>query len=157
MTTEPSPADEVMLRYLATHDACCPQCGYELRSSSSSACPECGAELRLTLDGGPTFSIPWLALIIGLALFAGNGIHRWIIESQHGFPNFWRVLQFEPNVHVSAWRVVVHFFVLASPILLVAVVCARRWIMRQHWMTPVAAAITVFAVQAVEWLRIILY
>ncbi|MEO1534087.1 MAG: hypothetical protein AAFS11_00810 [Planctomycetota bacterium] len=34
--------DADVIEYLATHDAACPTCGYQLRALSKTRCPECG-------------------------------------------------------------------------------------------------------------------
>jgi len=36
-----------LITYLATHDAPCPGCGYNLRGLSGSTCPECGRAIHL--------------------------------------------------------------------------------------------------------------
>lgn len=67
-----APADLDALRnYLATRDAACPSCGYNLRGLSVQVCPECNQEIELRV----ALSEPKLGLflfgIIGWSLGAG--------------------------------------------------------------------------------------
>ena len=47
---------ERLLEYLATHDAECPDCGYNMRGNTEGACPECGRSVRLGLRAGDALS-----------------------------------------------------------------------------------------------------
>lgn len=50
-TPAPGPGPALVAAYLASRDAPCPGCGYNLRGLTGSACPECGKPLELRLVG----------------------------------------------------------------------------------------------------------
>jgi hypothetical protein len=47
---DPSSNRDFLEAYLASHDALCPRCTYNLRGSSTDRCPECGLPLSLVLS-----------------------------------------------------------------------------------------------------------
>lgn len=66
---EPSPAsttipahpeaDPLLLQFLASRDAICPVCRYDLRGVTTNRCPECGHALALSLGGYQRFPLWW--------------------------------------------------------------------------------------------------
>ena len=66
----PPPAPD-LLSFLASHDAPCPVCSYNLRGLQTDSCPECGAHLHLQVGSENLRLGPWLLGIISLALGAG--------------------------------------------------------------------------------------
>ncbi len=67
-----APADLDALReYLATRDAACPSCGYNLRGLTSDRCPECHQEIALRVSlVDPRVGL-FLVGVVGWALGAG--------------------------------------------------------------------------------------
>ena len=74
-----------LITYLATHDAPCPGCGYNLRGLRSGVCPECGKQLTLDMfHESPPRPFSWvtdvwafflaLPFIMGAAVIAGLGV-----------------------------------------------------------------------------------
>jgi hypothetical protein len=66
--------DPSLVSFLATHDASCPRCGYNLRGVESAVCPECGAGLSLTLAQPRRLAGwgPFLLAVFGWLLLAGT-------------------------------------------------------------------------------------
>ena len=70
----PEAPDAGLVSYLATHDAECPRCRYNLRGVGASRCPECGTTLKLSLErprrlGGWG---PFLLVVFAWLLLAGS-------------------------------------------------------------------------------------
>ncbi len=57
-----------LVQFLATHDAPCPKCGYNLRSVQSPTCPECGLQLSLSIRPDRPSVTSWCALLLFLAI-----------------------------------------------------------------------------------------
>jgi hypothetical protein len=57
--------NDAIATWLADRDVPCPECGYNLRSSTGNMCPECGLRLTLRVDGQPSPSTWWF-LCVGL-------------------------------------------------------------------------------------------
>jgi hypothetical protein len=65
---------DTLLVFLATQDAPCPVCSYNLRglqTTSPARCPECGAELHLRVGSENLRIGPWLLAIISLTMAVG--------------------------------------------------------------------------------------
>lgn len=143
--------DESVVHFLATHDAPCPRCGYNLRSAESSSCPECGLQLKLAIIRAQGSVVPWRALLVVVSLIAGVGLRRWVVEALHGLPSLGGGLPV-----VDWYWYVLHFAVLASPLVLVAVLLGRPWLMRlrsaAQW-ALVALAVCVFALECLSLVR----
>ncbi|QYK47242.1 MAG: hypothetical protein KF838_10675 [Phycisphaeraceae bacterium] len=61
-----------MLReFLASNDAACPVCGYNLRGLLHQACPECNAPLSLGVTSENLSIGPWVLAIVSFAMAAG--------------------------------------------------------------------------------------
>jgi len=81
--TTHSPQDELLLAYLAEHEASCPVCGYNVHRITVPRCPECGRGLRLRLRTSDGFSRTWLITLMCAGVSAGIGgvmvcmIARW--------------------------------------------------------------------------------
>lgn len=67
--------------YLASHDAPCPHCRYNLRGVTTGMCPECGREVRLSLETprrlggrGPLILALLLVVLVGGAV---SGVRQW--------------------------------------------------------------------------------
>ena len=65
--------DKALIAHLATRDAPCPNCGYNLRGLQSTACPECGQQLTLRVGLVEPKLFLWLAGLIPLAMTMGFG------------------------------------------------------------------------------------
>ena len=61
---------EMLLAFLAEHEAACPECGYNLRALTRAVCPECGQELVLTV-GAARVRIGWLLAAVAPGFFSG--------------------------------------------------------------------------------------
>lgn len=73
MLAVPSPIVEPpgLVAWLATHDAACPVCEYQLRGNPTAACPECGSGLELGVRAPGLRLGWWLLAIVSFALAAG--------------------------------------------------------------------------------------
>lgn len=67
----PPMADELLVRFLAAHDAPCPVCRYNLRGLTVDACPECSAPLRLEIASPNLHIGPFVLAIVSFSLGAG--------------------------------------------------------------------------------------
>src|SRR6478672_10529133 len=63
-------AVDMLLAFLAGHDADCPVCGYNLRALTRPVCPECGQELVLTV-GAARLRLGWLLAALAPGFFSG--------------------------------------------------------------------------------------
>ncbi len=63
------PPPGVLAEFLATRDAPCPRCGYNLRGLSASRCPECNTEIQLGIlrPDRPDRRMWMLMLLAGVA------------------------------------------------------------------------------------------
>ncbi|MHC5023077.1 MAG: hypothetical protein ACYTGG_04090 [Planctomycetota bacterium] len=82
MSSEEAPVDPDLLQaFLASHDAACPVCSYNLRGVAGSKCPECGHGLALAVRQprrlGRRFGL--LVLLFAWLLLAGsmNSYRSW--------------------------------------------------------------------------------
>ena len=65
-----SEADVIRLvEFLATRDAPCPLCGYNLHGLTRDICPECGRQLQLSVGLTDPFLRAWV--ILAVAVFSG--------------------------------------------------------------------------------------
>ncbi|MFO0874166.1 MAG: hypothetical protein U0575_09365 [Phycisphaerales bacterium] len=60
----------MLVRFLRTHDAACPVCGYNLRALTAPNCPECRHELALTV-GVTRPPLGWLLAALAPGFFSG--------------------------------------------------------------------------------------
>ncbi|MCI0674195.1 MAG: hypothetical protein L0Y42_00275 [Phycisphaerales bacterium] len=58
-------------QYLATREALCPRCRYNLRALRGHSCPECGERISLQIGPGHPRQPAFITGIIGLAASAG--------------------------------------------------------------------------------------
>lgn len=134
--------DDALARFVATHDARCPRCAYALRGATSDACPECGAALVLALQARPTADAAWTTMLIALALLAGIGLRRWVLELTSDLPSL------DLAVHLPIPWLIVHAGILAAPLVLIASLLGRRraqrWRPAARWAIA-AAALLIFA------------
>src|SRR4051812_2658518 len=63
-----------LLNYLATHDAACPLCKYNLRGLTVPRCPECGREIRLAVGMKEPYLRALVTTLVALCISAGCGI-----------------------------------------------------------------------------------
>lgn len=63
--------DELLRAFLATHDAPCPLCGYNLRGVVLSSCPECDSPIALGVGPGRVRQGIWLAAMLAFAMAVG--------------------------------------------------------------------------------------
>jgi hypothetical protein len=76
MPDGPSPAppagdEQALFDWLATHDAPCPVCSYNLRALREPRCPECAARLFLAVGTEDMAIGPWLLAVVALAMAMG--------------------------------------------------------------------------------------
>ena len=143
--------DKSLVQFLATHDAPCPKCGYNLRSVESLTCPECGLQPKLALVPNQQSVTPcWCALLVAVSLLSGVGFRRWVAEAFHGFPSL-------GALSLGAWHwYVLQYAILASPLLLIAVLLGRHWLMRRRTSVQwglAGVAIAVFALECLSLMR----
>jgi hypothetical protein len=62
---------EQLQHFLATTDAPCPSCDYNLRGLKSDACPECNQKLVLNVALAEPRQRAFIAALVGLAMGAG--------------------------------------------------------------------------------------
>ncbi len=138
-----------LVQFLATRDAPCPKCGYNLRSVQSPTCPECGLQLTLSLIPDRPSVTPWCALLVTVSLLSGIGIRRWVAWVFHGFPS-------PPALSIAWYWHVLHYTILTSPLLLIAVLFGRHWLMHRRpsslWGITALAAI-VFVLECLSLAR----
>lgn len=70
---EAAPEDantSLLLQFLATNDATCPVCGYNVRGLKRAVCPECHHALELTV-GTPRVPLAWFVIAIAPGIFSG--------------------------------------------------------------------------------------
>lgn len=108
---EPPPSDaEPLISWLASRDAPCPVCSYNLRGLQSSTCPECAAALHLQVGSDNLRLGPWLLGITGPTLGLGfDGVMAIITMGE-------RVL-FPPNapaLQVLLVKLAIIFFFMAA-------------------------------------------
>lgn len=130
-----------LVQFLATHDAPCPKCGYNLRSVQSPTCPECGLRLTLSLRPDRPSVTSWCVLLVTVSLLSGVGLRRWVAYLSHWFP-------LPPALSISWYWHVLDYAILMSPLALIAVLLGRHWLMRRRpsslWgITAIAAVIFV--------------
>jgi hypothetical protein len=70
----PPSEEDLLLAFLAQHDAGCPACGYSLLGAVSARCPECGCVARLALRPGRHSAWAFVAGLLPLAMGAGFGL-----------------------------------------------------------------------------------
>jgi len=63
--------DDMLLEFIASRDADCPNCGYSVRGLERPICPECGTGLELGVVAQRVAVGPWLVAIVSLSLAAG--------------------------------------------------------------------------------------
>jgi hypothetical protein len=63
--------DQSLVTFLASREAPCPVCGYNLRGLARAACPECGAALRLQVGSENLALGPWFLAAVSFALGLG--------------------------------------------------------------------------------------
>ena len=146
------PADEdvrQLVHFLATHDAECPLCGYNLRALTSPRCPECGRELRLTVGLAEPYLRAWIVLAAATCAAGGTGLFFILMIAVAGWPRVWgsAVKTFFMNASLI-------YFMCGVPAA-AAVLLARRRLMRlptgRQWLlawvavAATSAAMLVFA------------
>ncbi len=114
-----------LVQFLATHDAPCPKCGYNLRSVQSPTCPECGLRLTLSLRPDRPSVTSWCVLLVTVSLLSGIGLRRWVLWLSQGFPS-------TPPISISWYWLVLHYAILMSPLVLIAVLLGRQWLMHRR-------------------------
>ena len=63
-----NPSPELLRAFLATHDAPCPVCGYNLRGVTLSICPECESPIELGVASNNTYLGAWLLALLAFAM-----------------------------------------------------------------------------------------
>lgn len=143
---EPTPEQEseLLIAFLATHNAVCPLCGYELHLLRSPRCPECGRELRLTVGMVQPYLSAWIALLTVAAASAGFGLFCILLTAKDGWPTW-------PSAHQGSLNFTFAFHMLMVPIAIV-IVFARRLLLRLRqklqWILFAVVSITCVAMFA---------
>ena len=78
-----------LVDFLATHDAACPLCGYNLRFLTAARCPECGRELRLTVGLTEPHLRAWITLTAAECTAGGTGLFFILMVVANGWPRVW--------------------------------------------------------------------
>ena len=118
------PMVDSLVQFLASHDAHCPKCGYNLRSVQSPRCPECGLQLTLSLVPDRPSVTSWCALLVMASLLSGIGVRYWVVWPSRGFPR--------PSAGLAWYWYVLYYAVLSSPLVLIAVLFGRHWLMHRR-------------------------
>src|SRR5206468_3407523 len=63
--------DRALVEFVATRDAACPVCSYNLRGLTAAVCPECSARLHLRVGSENLRLGPWFAGVVSLAVGLG--------------------------------------------------------------------------------------
>jgi hypothetical protein len=128
-----------LVDFLATHDAACPLCGYNLRALTAPRCPECGREVRLSVAMAEPYLRAWVVLAAATCAAGGAGMFLLMIVAVEGWPHLGQ----------SEWE---HFFSNAVMVyfiggvpLAAAVLVARRRLLRltarRQWALAWAAVV----------------
>ena len=126
-----------LAHFLATHNAECPLCGYNLRALTSPRCPECGRELRLTVGLAAPYLRAWIVLAAATCAAGGTGLFFMLMIAVAGWPRVWgsAVKTFFMNASLI-------YFMCGVPAA-AAVLLARRRLMRlptgRQWLLAWAA------------------
>jgi hypothetical protein len=62
------PPPELLREFLATHDAPCPVCGYNLRGVTLTICPECESPIELGVSSNNTYLGAWIWALLSFAM-----------------------------------------------------------------------------------------
>jgi len=112
-----------LVHYLATRDAACPLCGYNLRCLTRPQCPECGRELRLTVGLTEPYLRAWITLLAATCAAGGTGVFFTLLFVGNGWP---RVNG--PPVKAFLLNAAVLYFMSCVPIAAAQLLTRRRFI-----------------------------
>jgi len=79
--------DDMLLAFVASHDAACPLCRYNLRGLTRATCPECGQGLSLRVGLTEPFLAAWIVMMVAVSACAGFGLFCIVGVLNHGFPS----------------------------------------------------------------------
>ena len=119
--------------YLASRDRPCPTCDYNLRDIRDRTCPECGYGLALHLTASPPGLAAWIALLVGLALAAGQGLAALLALPYYYY--IWLHLVTWPEDYMQ--MLILGHRVIAVPLTGMALVLRRRFLRlpsRTQWL-----------------------
>lgn len=111
---------DLLLAFLAEHDAPCPACGYNLRQLSRPVCPECGLSLKLSVGSDEPFKRAWAIALTLNAMIAGVGALCIVMTIFAGAPGFY-----------DAREGLIYFGVIAAVPMPILLFVARQWFCRQ--------------------------
>ena len=127
----PGPAAEgprndaaLLAEFLATRDAACPLCGYNLRGLTGARCPECGRRLRLSVGLSEPYLGAWVLLAAATCAAGGTGVFFTLMVAAAGWPRV-----FGSGVKTFFLNIALLYFMFSIPVA-VAVLVARRRILR---------------------------
>lgn len=127
-----APADErdaapdvrLLTEYLATRNAKCPLCGYNLRGLTSPRCPECGRRLRLSIGLTEPYLGAWVLLAAATCAAGGTGVFFTLMVVTNGWPT-----AAGSEMDLFFLNAALLYFIFSIPVA-AAVVIARRPLMR---------------------------
>ena len=120
--------DAFLLRYLETHDAPCPGCGYNLHALTAPRCPECGRAVRIKVVRRDPGAHAWIVMTAATAASAGTGLLFTLIHPPHRFER-------PPGSWAAA------YLYAAMPITALLVLARRRITALPTWLQALAAAV----------------
>lgn len=125
------PRVPLLTAYLASNDAPCPVCSYNLRGLLVSTCPECNAPLSLGVTSENLSVGPWTLGVVSFAMGAGfDGVVATLIT----------IMQIaNPTPQWQVYALLGMFFTLALVCLAVVITLVRK---RRRW---------AFKPRAVQW------
>ena len=118
------PETRLLTEYLATRDAACPLCGYNLRGLTSPRCPECGRRLRLSIGLTEPYLGAWVLMAAATCAAGGTGVFFTLMVAAAGWPQV-----YGSEAKTFFLNIALLYFMASIPVA-VAVVVARRRLMR---------------------------
>jgi hypothetical protein len=158
MPETPDDTNQLLKTYLASNDASCPGCGYNLRGVIKTCCPECGAHITLGVVAPNARIGPWMLATVSFALALG---FDWVAMILAIIPS---IIFGPPNMGGAPiyWKGLLALFLLGftSGIGLFAMLRTRAWWQRQppasQWSRAALIFLAVFIIHAAGGAWIIL-
>jgi hypothetical protein len=145
---------DILRAFLATHDANCPQCAYQLRGVESEKCPECGRTIELQVQPAAPRMAPWLFALIFTSIFGG---FHWIMLIAFGVSG----LLYYGSLSVILSDSVLYLigsipYAITLPLLIARRRAFQRRTIRRQW---VWSALLVFAYVVLEtiWISLMFF
>lgn len=143
--------EDALVNFLATHDAPCPVCSYNLRGLPTAACPECAARLHLQVGSENLRVGPWFLACISFALALGfDGVVSILMTTMITLHPPPAPAQFRQALTMLGWFA---FLAICGGIGLIGLFRLRRSFMRlprrRQWHVALALLGVVFGVHAI--------